>query len=446
MQATFAIVTGNIGAADHQWRKLMKQRHLGLTAAITATFATALSAQAQTTVTMWVHAGPGPESVAYAAATEAFNQQNKDIKLELVKLPEGSYNNQVSAAALARKLPCLLDFDGPNVYNYAWTKKLIPLDGFPELSAIKADLLPSLLRQGTYGGKLYSLGQYDSGLAIWGNKKLLEKAGVRIPTAVGETWTLAEFQDVLKKLKDSGVATPLDMKFNYGVGEWFTYGFSPIVQSFGGDLINRKGFKSSKGVINGEAAVKAMTVLQGWVKAGYVNPATKDDGDFIKGKAALSYVGHWTYKDYLKALGGDLVLIPMPAFGAKPVTGAGSWNFGISADCKDPKAAAKVLAHLMSAPEILRVTEANGAMPGTNSALALSKDYGVKGGLRIYVQQARQNVALVRPETPAYPTISAAFAEAVNNIAAGEDVQKELDRAAKKIDQDIEDNQGYPVK
>lgn len=416
------------------------------TAALAAALASALPALAQTTVTMWVHAGPGPESIAYADAVQAFNLQNKDIKLELAKLPEGSYTNQVSAAALAHKLPCLLDFDGPNVYNYAWTKKLLPLDGFSELAAVKADLLPSLLRQGTYHGRLYSIGQYDSGLAIWGNRKLLDKAGVRIPTEVGQAWALPEFEAALKKLKDSGVATPLDMKFNYGVGEWFSYGLSPIVQSFGGDLIDRKGFQSSKGVINGDAAVKALSTLQAWIKAGYVSPASKDDADFIKGKAALSYVGHWTYRDYRKALGADLVLIPMPAFGSKAVTGAGSWNFGISADCKDPKAAARVLAHLMSTPEVLRVTKANGAMPGTQAALAASPDYGPKGELRVYAQQTRQGLALVRPETPAYPAISSAFAEAVNNIVAGADVKKELDRAAKKIDQTIEDNRGYPVK
>lgn len=401
---------------------------------------------AQTQVSMWVHAGPGPEADAYVAAAKAFNDKNKDIRLELVKLPEGSYNDQVNAAALARKLPCVLDFDGPNVYNYAWTKKLVPLDGFPELAALKAELLPSLLRQGSYNGKLYSLGQFDSGLAIWGSRKALAKAGVRLPKGLADAWTLAEFEAALKALKASGVATPLDMKFNYGVGEWFTYGFSPIVQSFGGDLIDRKGFKSAKGVLNGDAAVKALSTLQGWSKAGYVNAASKDDSDFIKGRAALSYVGHWVYKDYRKALGDDLVLIPSPRFGAKAVTGAGSWNFGISADCKDPKAAARVLAHLMSTPEVLRVTEVNGAVPGTNAALALSKDYSPGGPLHLYVEQLRSGVALVRPQTPAYPAITTAFAEAVNNIMAGADVKKELDRAVKKIDETIEDNQGYPTR
>lgn len=402
--------------------------------------------RAQTVVTMWVHAGAGPEAAAYTEAVAAFNAARKDIRVDLQKLPEGSYNDQVNAAALARKLPCLLDFDGPNVYNYAWTKKIVPLDGFPELAALSRDMLPSLQRQGTFNGKLYSLGQFDSGLALWGRRSALQKAGIRIPATPAEAWTLAEFEAALAKLKAAGVPAPLDMKFNYGLGEWFTYGFSPIVQSFGGDLIDRATLQKSAGRINGPQAVAAMQAVQRWVKQGWVNPGSKDDADFVKGRAALSYVGHWVYRDYRKALGDDLVLIPMPRFGAKAVTGAGSWNFGISANCADPKAAAAVLAHLMSPAEIARVTQANGAVPGTRTALAASADYKPGGPLALYVAQIDAGLAVVRPQTPAYPAITTAFAEAVNNIVAGGDAQKELDRAAKKIDQTIEDNRGYPVR
>jgi multiple sugar transport system substrate-binding protein len=403
-------------------------------------------AGAQTPVSVWVHAGPGPERDVYVASVKAFNESQKDIKVDLVALPEGSYSDQVNAAVQAKSLPCILDFDGPNMYNYAWTKNIIPLDDFPTLRSIKADLLPTLVRQGTYDYKLYSLAQYDSGLAIWGNRKLLTQAGVRIPATVSEAWTFDEFEDALKKLKAMGVAFPLDMKFNYGIGEWYTYGFSPIVQSFGGDLINRKDFKSASGVINGPETVKALGTLQSWVKAGYVNAATKDDSDFVKGRAALSYVGHWTYGDYKKALGDDLVLIPMPKFGNKAVTGAGSWNFGISANCKEPQAAAKVLGYFMSMPEITRVTQANGAIPGTFAAILANKKFFKGGDLEIYAQQIARGMSMVRPQTPAYPTITAAFAEAVSNIVAGADVRAELDKAAGKIDQDIEGNKGYPVK
>jgi multiple sugar transport system substrate-binding protein len=71
--------------------------------------------------------------------------------------------------------------------------------------------------------------------------------------------------------------------------------------------------------------------------------------------------------------------------------------------------------------------------------------YGEGGPLNIFVQQLEGGVALERPVTPAYPVISAAFDEAIRNIISGADVQSELDKAVKKIDQDIEDNQGYPL-
>lgn len=422
----------------------MKTKTWGGLGLFVAVALTAPSVQAQTQVSMWVHAGPGPERDVYIASVNAFNEGSKDIKVKLLTLPEGRYNDQVNAAALANKLPCVLDFDGPSVYNFAWSKKLRPLDDLPIAAPAKAEMMPTLLRQGTYNGKLYSVGQFDSGLAIWGNRKTLTAAGVRIPKGVDDPWTLAEFEDALKKLKASGVAFPLDMKFNYGIGEWVTYGFSPIVQSFGGDLIDRNSYKSADKVLNGPAAVQALTTLQSWVKQRLVNPSTKNDGDFVQGKSALSWVGHWVYNDYKKALGDDLVLIPMPKLGEQAVTGAGSWNFGISSSCESPTAASKVLEHLMSKAEVLRATQANGAIPGTRSAQADSPNYAPGGPLRLYLEQSAR-VARIRPETPAYPTITAAFAEAVNNAVGGGDVRAELDKAVRKIDQDIADNKGYPA-
>jgi hypothetical protein len=41
--------------------------------------------------------------------------------------------------------------------------------------------------------------------------------------------------------------------------------------------------------------------------------------------------------------------------------------------------------------------------------------------------------------------ITDAFAEAAANISGGADVADELNRAADRIEQDIEDNRGYPT-
>jgi multiple sugar transport system substrate-binding protein len=233
---------------------------------------------------------------------------------------------------------------------------------------------------------------------------------------------------------------------NYGQGEWYAYGFSPIMQSFGGDLIDRTDYQSADGVLNGPEAVEAMEFFQSLFEEGYANPAPAGDEDFYINKiTALSWVGHWMWTPHSENLGDDLVLIPVPKFGDKAVTGMGSWNWGITSTCENPDAAWEVLEFLVSPEEILHMTNANGAVPARKSAIAQSELYGEGGPLNLFVQQLEGGVAVPRPVTPAYPVITEVYAAAVQNIVTGADVQAELDKAVEQIDLDIEDNQGYPL-
>ncbi|MBU4482496.1 MAG: sugar ABC transporter substrate-binding protein [Actinobacteria bacterium] len=398
------------------------------------------------TIEVWFHSGKGEERDALEKQIEEFNTTQDEVIVNATMLPEGSYNEQVAAASLAGDLPDLLDFDGPNLYNYTWAGHLIPIEEYVS-SELKDDFLPSIIEQGTYGGKLYSLGTFDSGLGIWGNKGYLEKAGVRIPTSIEDAWTLEEFKEALAALQAlDEVEYAIDFKMNYGQGEWYTYGFSPIIQGWGADLIDRSDYQSAEGVLNSPEAVEALTWFQSLFVDGYSNAAPAGDDDFYGRKiSALSFVGHWMWTPHSEGLGDDLVLIPMPIFGKKAVTGMGSWCWGITSSSENPDAAWKFLEFLIEPDEILRMTNANGAVPARKSALAQSELFGEGGPLNIFVQQLEGGVAVPRPITPAYPTITTAFAEAVQNIVGGADVKSELDKAVEKIDQDIEDNQGYPI-
>lgn len=417
-------------------------------AATQAPAATEAPAQSSEPVTIdvWFHSGKGEERDVLDAQVTDFNAMQNEVAINAVLLPEGSYNDQVNAAALAGDLPCLLDFDGPNLYNYAWSGYLTPMDDYVPAD-VKADFLPSIIDQGTYGGKLYSLGTFDSGLAIWGNKAYLDEAGVRIPTSIDDPWTMDEFMSAM----DSLMALPeveyaIDFKLNYGAGEWQSYGFSPILQAFGGDLIDRSTYQTADGVLNGPESVAAMEWFQSLFEDGYANPSPAGDDDFYGSKvAALSWVGHWMYGPHTEGLGNDVVVIPMPILGKKAVTGMGSWNWGITTSCPNPDAAYKFLDYLIQPDQILRMTNANGAVPARKSAIADSELYAEGGLLNIFVQQLEGGVAVPRPITPAYPVISTSYDEAVRNIIAGADVQSELDKAVDKIDQDIADNNGYPL-
>jgi multiple sugar transport system substrate-binding protein len=98
----------------------------------------------------------------------------------------------------------------------------------------------------------------------------------------------------------------------------------------------------------------------------------------------------------------------------------------------------------MSADEILRMSDANGAVPARKSALARSRLYGSHGPLEVFARQLFGGAGIPRPATPGYSTISKAFTKATSAIIAGGDVQTELTRAALAIDEDITANRGYP--
>lgn len=398
------------------------------------------------TVTVWFHAGVGNTLMKVMEANIQDFQKSQDrYQIEMTLVPEGTYTDRILAAGKTGDLPCLLFFDGPLVANLAWLGYLQPIDRFVS-KQLKADFLSSVIAQGTYQEKLYTLGIYDSGLAMYANRKYLRAAGVRVPT-VAQPWNLAEFEAALEKLAAvPGVAYPLDMKINYGRGEFFTYGFSPILQSFGGDLIDRQSYRSAKGVLDGPQSVAAMKRFQSWFQKGWANPKPAGDTDFPSGKAALSWVGHWLYNKYAEALGQDLVVIPMPDFGHGPKTGLGTWNFGIPSSCQDPRGSWAFLESLLQPDNVARWTDIHGGVPARKSALAQSKLYRPAGPLHLYVQQIEKGWAVPRPPTPAYGAITKAFAEAVDHIIQGADVQTELSQAATKIDQDIQAHNGYPAR
>ncbi len=402
------------------------------------------------TVTVWRHAGTDAESRAFTAQVRDFNTAHPDIRVEVTTIPEGDYNDELQAAAAGRQLPDIAEIDGPLVDSYVYQEQLAVLDDLlPE--ATLAAQLPSLRTQGTVDGRTYAVGVFDSGLGLYADRRQLRAAGITSwPTTPAEAWTSDEFQEVLRKLaardQDGKV---LDLKLNYGVGEWLTYGFAPLVASTGGDLIDRSTL-SPVGHLDGQAVTTTLRTLAGW--APYVDPNTADDA-FTSRNVALSWVGHWVYNDYTTALGTDLLVLPLPDLGRGSKSGQGSWAWAVTRQAENPDDAAVFLDYLLSTRQVLRMTNANGAVPGTQDALAESRLYGPGSPLRLFADQLLASceddapspncVTVPRPATPAYPTLSAQFALAVSRALTGGDWQGALSTGTARVQADLDANDGY---
>jgi multiple sugar transport system substrate-binding protein len=391
------------------------------------------------TIKMWTHnAGNEAELGAITAIVSDYNASQTKYKVDVQAFPQDSYNTSVTAAASSKTLPCILDIDGPNVPNWAWAGYLAPLTG---LDDTLSKFLPSTV--GTYQGKPYSAGFYDVALAMYARKSVLEQNNIRIPT-IDQPWTGDEFNAALATLKATGQWTnPLDMA-TANTGEWWPYAYSPFLQSFGGDLIDRTTYESADGVLNGADALKWATWFRGLVDQGYMAAKSGTDAgaDFLNGKSAIVWNGSWGAEAARAKLGDDIAFLPPPDFGNGPKIGGASWQWGMSATCNNPEGALDYLKFSLQDKYVAAVSTATGTIPATDAAAALVKGYEAGGADDIFRQYSKK-FAEVRPQTPGYPFIATTFTKAAQDILNGADPQGALDQAVSDIDANQKSNNNF---
>ena len=389
-------------------------------------------------IRLWRHETKAEELMAGLAAIDRFNRSQDRWSLVPEMLPADTYPAAISAAALARQLPCVFDVDQPLIPNFAWAGHVRPLD-----ELLGAEQLAELSdgAKGMYKGTLYSVGQFDVVLVLFARRSQLERYGVRIATRE-LPYSHEELLTALRKIKEqSPELFPFDLN-SRDYGEWLAYGFSPWLQSAGGDLIDRSSYLAADGHLNGPAAVSVVSWYQTLFEEGLTERKVVDDQALVQGRAVLHYTGSWEMNRYTRRFGDDLVIMPPPDFGQGPKAGAGSWHWAISNTCEHPAGAAEFLEFLLRPEEIAANSNSRGLIPTTEAGAALTANFAPGAGWRVLYEFARA-YAVKRPETPGYPVISAVFEKAMMDVRYGKNVEDALDFAADFVEYDIERNRGY---
>jgi len=401
-------------------------------------------------ITVWAMCSETGEIAAAREQVAAFNGfYEGDYHATLTcKSNMGTAISTTSAAGL----PSVFEFDGENLAAYVYAQKLHQLDGTVPASVFSNELV-SIQAEGTYkDGHKYSVSQYDSGLGLYGSKKMLAAAGIKdIPTTWQKAWTATRFTAVLKALAAKAPGKKaIDIKENYGMGPgWPGYAFTPIVNSAGYQILTNG---KAVGSLDSAKVVAAFKTFASWKP--YVDPSA-DNNAFLNGRVGLAWVGHWQYPDFSAKLKSDLVVLPLPDFGTGTKSGQGShsWAIGKNTSGDELAAANKFLQYIMQDQWILNVTDKNGAVPATKTALNKSVNYRKGGPLQLYADQLAASCGTAKPTTKcvtvprtisaAWPVINTAFGTAVQTIWNGGNAQTALHTAAVTIDQDSTDNNGY---
>lgn len=417
------------------------RRMIGLGGVLLASTCLAGAASAQTELSLWYHgAGNAVERDILNGIVNDFNASQADWKVVIEQFPQAAYNDSVTAAALSGDLPDILDVDGPIMPNWAWAGYLAPLT----IDQSKLDgFLPGPI--GRWNDQIYSVGLWDAAIAIFARKSILEKNGIRIPT-LDAPWTKDEFDEILVTLKDSG---EFEYPLNLGMadkGEWYPYAFGPMLVSFGGDIVDRDGYQTAEGALNGDAAIEFGEWWQSLFERGLAPGTSQDPADwqngFAEGKYALNYTGNWIALPALEKFGDDMLFLPAVDFGNGPKIGAASWQFAVAATSEHQDGANAFIEFTLQDKYFTAFSDGIGLIPPTKSAAAASKYYAAGAPMEVFYELSEKQGTL-RPVTPGYVVQSRVFQKAVSDIADGADVATALDSAVDEIDADIQNNQGY---
>ncbi|MFP7376812.1 ABC transporter substrate-binding protein [Bacillus paralicheniformis] len=397
------------------------------------------------TLTMWVHVSDdSEEGKVYQKRVDAFNKKyaSENVKAKVDFIPRsgngGGYEDKVNAALTTNTLPDVITLDGPNTAAYAKSGVIAPLD---EYIKDQDDLLPSIKQQGTYGGKLYAIGVSESSVGIYYNKKMLKDAGVDLKTlpTVENPWTWDEFLELCKKLKNKYDKPAIDMQLQ-SKDEMLTYALLPFVWSAGGDVLSKDG-KKSEGVFNDKPTVAAMTFIQTMLKEGYTT-RTPVKQAFETEKYPMKMSGVWTVTDMETNFPNvDYGVMPYPVSPKtkKLVSPSGSWQFAMTQTSENKEWSAKLVDWMTNKESNLELSRSIAALPVRySSEKVMAKEFSDE--MNVFLQQLKET-GHARPVTPAYPQVTRAFQQAIDDISffdQHQDIQSVLDTRAKEMQSAID--------
>ena len=392
----------------------------------------------KTIINVWAQGGLEEEPLSQIF--KGIEEELGNVEIVFSNFPKQEQLDKLQVAPAVGDTPDIVFMDYLQV-PYYYTMGMVECIDDRVDGGLRADLLPSVIDECSYDGKLYALAHYESGLSFWANKPMLEKAGVRIPTSYHDAWDRAEFEDALQKLQDSGVEHPLYMRQNNPSTLYFSY--MPILRSFGGDFMDRETMLTA-GALNGENTIKAYEYISWLVEKGYVDPYVDyDDGFNVRRENALSLMGNYKYPEYYAELGDDLILVPTPDMGEGVFTCSGSGVFFMTTAATERGVADlawEVMKRTMAPDAVDLITDANAAIPALRSVLAHKEGYQKGEKFYLYREQLEDGISYLRPITPAHMTNYTAVGDATTNIFLGADPTAELNNASHNVDEVILEN------
>ncbi|MFD7921850.1 extracellular solute-binding protein [Streptomyces sp. NPDC059740] len=315
------------------------------------------------TVTFWDTSNDA-EKGAYRELAEGFEKEHPKVHVAYVNVPFGDANAKFKNAAGGNSgAPDVMRTEVAWVADFAHLGYLAPLDGTPALDDT-GDYLPQAYGSTGYQGKHYAAPQVIDTLGLFYNKRLLKKAGVKVPT------TFEELKKAAPTIKKKTGATALYLRGDD------PYWFLPYLYGEGGDMVDAK---TKKIEVDDAAGARAFGVIKDLVDSGAaVTDATDGQENQLtalkEGKVAMAIDGPWDIegaragKEFSGANKENLGVAPVPGGSARQASPQGGWDLSVYAGSKNLQAAYAFVKYMSSAKVQQQTTEKLSLLPTRTSA------------------------------------------------------------------------------
>ncbi|MEO3888693.1 sugar ABC transporter substrate-binding protein [Nonomuraea sp. B5E05] len=304
---------------------------------------------------------------------EEWNKANPNIQVTYVQGSWDNVNDQLVTQFAGGTAPDVIHNDSPALSGFATDGYLLDLSG--KLPAeLKNDIPQAAWDTVTFdGGKgeqgVYGVPFLQESQVVIANKKLLEAAKVRIPTA-DAPWTWDEFSAAAKKMTKGdtyGVAWPMKSPVNKTLN---------LALNFGGTF-----FQTVDGKTTVKVGPEEREVLQRihdqLYKDKSADPAALGQGTadplpaFYKGKFALLPAGVYLRQQVAEQApdGFEWVTLPGPK-GTTTQQGAVSQTLSIAQESEHPDEAMKFISFFLNGPNQAKLAKGDWLLPTSKKAAA----------------------------------------------------------------------------
>jgi multiple sugar transport system substrate-binding protein len=409
------------------------------TTASAATSAPAAAAPAAAKKLSFIGVQSDDQQFALTAVLKEYQKTHPEIDVEFELLPFPQLFPKIQANAAAKTSTDIILADGPNVWNFAYNKVIAPMDDWFDQDYIKKNWTPTSLQTSQYRGKFFAPPQMESCSVMWFNQDMTDKAGIKPPQTLAESWTMDKALEAWQKTN----APPQ----TYGIrwGQAATPG-----QDYEAGLFRRSaGAKSSpayKGIAEDSLtitgyfdhadAVKGHAFFHDLYEKHQVSAVEGIPDAWVNGRAAFFVSPDNAIGTYVR-LGKTFKygVTGIPYFqGGSQICHTDSWHYALGANSQNKKEAAEFIKYLSGPVGSKIFYDRFGQLPSSVDVLNTLPDY--KSLPRSLVREQFLQAGQPRIVTVGFTEYNGLMQEFVGNLVQGTnlDIQQLATALAKRSD------------